>query len=44
MTYFKIKYRRDIFRNYMRMVEGRNKLNLEERDEGVAFIDDDIVN
>jgi hypothetical protein len=43
MTYEKIKNRRDIFRNFMRMGEGRDSLNLEERDEGVIFIDNDTV-
>lgn len=43
MTYKKMIHRRDIFRNFMRITENRTKLNLEERDEGVEFIDDDIV-
>lgn len=43
MTYEKIKYQRDVFRNYMRILEGRNELNLEEKDEGVVLMDDDIV-
>lgn len=43
MTYKKMKYRRDIFRNFMRINEGRAQLNLEEKDEGVILIDDDIV-
>lgn len=38
MTYEKITLRRDYFRNYMRIREGRDKLNAEEKNEGVKLI------
>jgi hypothetical protein len=38
LTYEKITYRRDHFRNHMRVKENRDYLNLEERSEGIKFI------
>lgn len=43
MTYEKIRLRRDYFRNYMRVKEGRTTLNLEEKSEKVNFIADDEI-
>ena len=43
LTYDKVLLRRDYFRNYMRVKEGRTELNMEEKIEGVTLIDEDAV-
>ena len=43
LTYEKITYRRDNFRNYMRVKENRRYLSLEEKSEGVKFIPDNEI-
>lgn len=43
VTYEKMRFRRDCFRNYMRVKEGRSTLNLEEKSENVTLIPDDDI-
>lgn len=42
-TFERMVWRRDNFRNYLRMKENRDYLNLEERFEGVSFIPNDEI-
>ena len=43
VTYEKMLLRRDYFRNFMRNKEGRDELNMEEKSEGVGFINKDDI-
>ena len=44
MTFEKINQKRDWFRNYLRILEGREDLNMEERNEDVMFVEKEDIN
>lgn len=39
VTYEELRDRRDIFRNKIRIIKGKNELTFDEKSDGVRFID-----